>query len=122
MLFDIGESVVDLSEDYYWTMAGKHRLIGLYAGSTMLGLCTFFVLTGWDDLGRFYPRAMWSIPQDVADGPVVYLDKLVTYRWSFSIARQIEAEISQRVPSWQTAVWYRPTDDIDRQVIYYRRR
>ena len=114
--------MLDLAEDYYWRMAGKHRLIGLYAGTSMLGLCTFFVLRSLEEVTRFYPRAMWSIPEDAEDGAVVYLDKLVTYRWRLSIARQIEAEISQRVPSWQTAIWYRPTADIDRQFIHHRRR
>ena len=121
-MVDISDMVLSSIEDYYWRMAGRGRLIGLYAGSSMLGLCTFFVLPNSEDLGRFYPRAVWSIPEDAQDGTVVYLDKLVTYRWSLTLARQIEDEISQRVPSWQIAVWYRPTEDIDRQFLYHRRR
>ena len=121
-MFDIAESMLSSMEDYYWRMAGRNRLIGLYAGDHILGVCTFFVLTSWDDLGRFYPRKIWSIPEDAQDGELVYFDKLVTYRWNFYIARQIKETISQRVPSWQTAVWYRPTEDIDRQFTYHRRR
>ena len=99
--------------------APAHRV---YAGTHILGLCTFFVLTGWDDLGRFYPRKVWTIPEDAVDGPLVYLDKLITYKWTLGIARQVEAEITRRVPSWERAVWYRPTDDIDRRFLYHRRR
>ena len=124
-MLDTDRMVVDYLEDYYWRMAGRGRLISLSAGTTILGLCTFFVLKEMEELPRFYPRAMWSMPEDAEDGSVVYLDKLVTYRWNLGIARQIEAEISHRVPSWQTAVWYRPAKDIeekDRQFIYHRRR
>ena len=121
-MVDIQELMLDYLEDYYWRMAGRGRLISLMAGDTILGLCTFFVLPDLVDLVRFYPRAIWSMPEDAEDGSVVYLDKLVTYRWNLSIARQIESEISRRGPSWEMAIWYRPTDDIDRQFTYHRRR
>ena len=121
-MLDTPQMVVDYIEDYYWRMTGRGRLISLAAGETILGLCTFFILKDMGDLTRFYPRAMWSMPEDAPDGPVVYLDKLVTYRWNLSIARHIESEITRRVPSWQTAVWYRPTATDDRQFTYHRRR
>ena len=112
-MLDTLDSMLSSMEDYYWRMAGRGRLVSLTAGTTLLGLCTFFVLKDMEELPRFYPRAMWSMPEDAEDGAVVYLDKLVTYRWNLGIARQIESEISRRVPSWQTAVWYRPTDEDD---------
>ena len=121
-MLDTVESMLSSMEDYYWRMAGRGRLISLCAGDHLLGVCTFFVLPSLERLPTYYPRAMWSLPEDTQDGAVVYLDKLVTYRWSLTLARQIEAEISRRVPSWQTAVWYRPTEDIDRQFLYHRRR
>lgn len=114
--------MLDCMEDYYWRMAGRGRLISLTAGASLLGVCTFFVLPSLAEVPRYYHRKTWSLPEDVEDGAVLYLDKLVTYRWNLTLARQIETELTHRIPSWEVAVWFRPTAGDDRRYEHMRRR
>lgn len=115
------------AEDYYWTMAVRHRLITVTVGGSVAALCTFFITTDLSDdtLMRYYDRKCWSLPPDEPQGAVVYIDKLMSYLpWTMELSRMVEAAITQQVPSWQTAVWYRPRhgDLPDRRYTYCRTR
>ena len=109
-------------DDYYWTMAARGRLLQAYESGHPGVYCTFFVLPSLDDVRRFYPRGYWTTPDDLKDGPVIFIDKLFGQRMDRNIWRCLEFVITQRVPSWQVAVWYRPTSHgPDRRYTYYRR-
>ena len=122
MLSSRWDAVFTEAEDYYWTMAARNRCLILSDGASILGTCTFFVLSEESDVERFRRRPMWSTPPDAQDGSIIYLDKLATTVWNHRLARAVEREVSMRVPGWRVATWYRPTEDVDRRFTYRRRR
>ena len=117
--------MVENAEDYYWTMAARERLIMVQQGGSISALCTFFILPDETYIQDYYDRKCWSLPFDVDDGSTVYVDKLLSYvPWTHELATMVETVITERVPSWQTAVWYRPRhgDLPDRRYTLTRRR
>ena len=111
-------------EDYDWIMAARGRAVLLQWEGMFLGLLTFFVLPS-TDFSSVYPRSpRWSTPEDVPDGPVIYIDQLGSLVWRRSLARQVEAVITERVPSWRIAFWHRPARAGQRsdRLYTYRRR
>ena len=117
------ETMLEEMQDYYQILAGRHRLILLSLDDQQL-YCTFFVLYSPGQLEDYYRKPCWDTPTDEADGPIVYLDKLLAPYMNRSVWETIHAQLTQRVPSWVVAVWYRycPRQDRDVRHTFRRRR
>ena len=111
-------------DDFYWRVAARGRLLSLAEGGHLIGLCVYFVGWGEADVQRFYHRPMLSVPEDDASGTLIYLDHLMTYQFTRGLWHLIEQQVTQQVPQWTQAVWYRPGRGSlpDRRYNYYRRR
>lgn len=104
-------------DTYYQNMADRCRVLHILD----TGLLSFFVLHSDEEVEQFYDRPCWSTPQDHDDGPIIYVDKLVSLHFNLALFRALEAAFTDRFPGWESIVWHRPGQDIDRRYTYRRR-
>ena len=113
-----------VSEDYYWQMAARGRLIIGEQDTHLQFLCTFFLLSGEREVMRYYCKLPYAIPEDHKNGTIVYIDHIVSYiPFTRELLRRIEGEVAQRHPQFTHAIWYRARSGQLRDMRYtYRRR
>ena len=109
------------ADDYYDRMAARKRVIYGDLGDGRKLLCTFFVLQEEAELKTFYDRPCWSTPPDHHEGTIIYIDKLIASLFNKAVWTQIERALAETIPGWETAIWYRPGQDIDRRYNYVRK-
>ena len=115
----LAEIMLTEAEDYYWRMAARKRLLRIDEGRT--GVCTFFLLDSELEIHDFYDRRCWTTPADHAEGSIIYIDKLIAKQFDRNLWRAIEAEITDRFPGWEQAVWYRPRQEQDVRYTFRRK-
>ena len=103
-------------------MSARNRLVHIQGDDgTQLDM-TFFLLSSTDEVPSYYHRPIWSTPSDTAHGTVIYIDKVKGHGFIRDTFRQIESYMTQLVPQWETAIWYRPRLQGRDREVYYRRR
>lgn len=110
-----------LPEDYYWTMAGRNRLLMVSHEEKPSLFCTFFVLPSLKEVTHYYCRPPLTTPPDLEHGPIIYIDTIVGQGFTKEVFQQIEACLVERVPDYQIGVWYKSTGGRDRRTLYTRR-
>lgn len=114
---DMGSDIVTMAE-YFERMAQDNRLIVIYRNGKFNTMITFSIC---NDYKPFCEKKLFSyLPHD-PNGNICYVEEMESKGWSRDVLRQIEIALVSRYPQLEYAVWYRPTNNNDRKVIYKRR-
>lgn len=113
----MGSIIVTMAE-YFERMAQDNRLIVIYANRQFNTMITFSIC---DDYEPFCEKKLFTYLPHKPDGKICYIEEMESKTWNRDIRKRLEEAIVSRYPKVEYAVWYRPTNNNDRKVLYKRR-
>lgn len=107
----------------YWQgQLTRGRLLGIRDESgELIAVCSFFVAADMADAERIHRTKQWSTLTDTPEGTVLYIDWLVGQGFTRELLRAMDAAFARKIPTWQTAIWYRPRQIGEKRYTYARR-
>lgn len=104
---------------YLALMQAHGRLLTFQEDGKATGWLTFFIVRSLEEAAQFHARGLWSVALDFPEGAVGYIDKLLLASpWNREMRDGVVNSLKQAHPKLETLVWYRPTRDTDRRVVW----
>ncbi len=100
---------------YFSTMLKRKRVLIIEQNDSIECIICFFLV---NDVKDYINRPMWSTPEDIEDGHIVFVDKMVANHWTPSIRRLVQSTFESEFPKITEAFWLR--EPLNRSVIIYR--
>lgn len=104
-------------KNYLSEMLRRNRVITVVGDKGMECIICYFLT---NDVNKFINRPMWSTPKDDQNGTIMFVDKMVSGKWTPHLRRIIQEEIQSKYPKVEGAIWLREPNN--RNVIIRRRR
>lgn len=106
---------INLSYNYFKKMAEDDRFIRIFEDGVAT---TFICFSICNDCEDYEKKGLWEyLPHDPM-GRICFVEKMGSFNWNKSIRKQLEIEIVKKYPNIEYAIWFRPTKNNDRKVIY----
>ena len=97
-------------------MLSRNRVMTVFDGSNLECVLCYFLT---DELDTFINRPMWSTPVDNEKGHIFFVDKMVARKWTPTLRKLVEQQVSEKFPQVIKGFWLR--EPFNRSVIIKKR-